>query len=160
MIIAAVLALAGFAALSLLQVHLSRKKSPVPGLILPVVSGLLTLFVALPIALFALRSEAGTVLVGNRVGWGWEEPRDSLPASPEKPPHGDEPLAGQEPGNPAAAVAYSAVLLIPLMFIPTLTFTVIYIVFRVLLRRSPPETPREDGYASPAELNKMNIQDL
>lgn len=155
-IVALLLVLAVFIALCVLQVHLSRKKSPGPGLILPVVSGALTLFVLLPVLGLTLFTVDASV----------ED--HSIPTVPPPAARGDIPaekweeLAPYDEYVPQAAEAERSVgvrfivLFVPLLFVPALTFTVIYIVCRVSVRKKPPADP----WASPMELKKMNIQDL
>lgn len=176
-IIVGLFMIAAFTGLCVLQVQLSRKRSPGPGLILPIISIVLFLFIALPVFLFRAHTNQlnGLEVITNGPAISILSPKPDGMTDEEFNARTEErdfaemqkrqmeeqiQAATAETATSSSAPILFAAFLLPLMFVPTLTFTVIYIVCRVSLRRNPPAAPGDGGYASPAEIRKMNIQDL
>jgi hypothetical protein len=157
--------LAAFVALCVVQAHLSRRKSPWPGLILPIVSGVFIL-------LFLLIG-IGNMLFTENIVRGYAE-GGAVQAQPNEtvPPGVWETVPKEKQAEivpearvfdleeQSAPMGSLAIIIFSLLFVPPLTFTVIYIACRVSLRKNPLAEPEPGGYASPVELKKMNIQDL
>lgn len=149
-----------FVGLCVLQVHLSKRASPVSGLILPIVTGGLALFIVLPILLFANYRTVGPLGVHTEYqriepdGAVVEDGIHFVPSITEEA----YPQAASADKSSSMSIL---IFLIPLVFAPPVVYTVIYIVCRVSLRRKPPkQTDAPSGYANKDEMEKMNIQDL
>lgn len=154
--VAGLFALAAFVGLCVLQVFLSRKPSPGPGLVLPILTFALTVFLLAPILLSAVTK---SIIESDprTVPSAWEAP-DGVPREKWEDVMEMEARAAELPQTSDGTSLRVAVILIPFLFIPTLVYTVIYIVCRVT-RKKPPSGD-SSGYATPTEWKKMNIQDL
>lgn len=165
-IFAIIFCFACFVGLCVLEAVLSRKPSPVPGLVLPILSGGLSLLLLLPILLFGMYRFGGVVVQSPNIVLSEPDGAELL-----VPTGGDEGLANHNetaaphsqdaPATATGTTSFLAITSIPILFVPPVVYTVIYIVCRFSRRRNPPAaTEAPAGYASKAEIDKMNIQDL
>jgi membrane protein insertase Oxa1/YidC/SpoIIIJ len=144
-VLAVVLAVAFFAGGIFLQIHLSKRKHWLPGLILPLIGLLSPVLVAiLAFLIFSLSAPRAEV---EAIPYDYHEG--------EPIPSGDDPVSG------------TAVAVLPLMFVFALPMAGVYLVIYFVCRHSmkkpvPPDSPGSpDSRASSAkELDMMKLQDL